>query len=175
MSDKKFKEGDIIRITESGDMVCDHRIDPMKQLWVVDEEAKSRPHGYTIYGLFTLDKAGELYESAAPPYAMELVEFPTSEEQEYAWHIKAALDKSREKIKLEDMTLSQIRELKYKLRQRVCYAVKQVLIGFEEDYGIESKVSSLWAEREVIETEQGDELMHDYEVHATIHFNGEEI
>lgn len=132
MADKKFKKGDIIRIIESGDMFCDHRIDPKKQLWVVDEEGKSRPHGNTIYGLFTLDKAGELYESAAFPYAMELVEFPTSEEQEYAWHIKAALDKSREKIKLEDMTLSQIRGLKDDLRSKL----NEVLNEFESKTGL---------------------------------------
>lgn len=80
-----------------------------------------------------------------------------------------------DKIKLEDMTLGQIRELREKLRQRVCYAVKQVLIGFEEDFGIKSEVSGLWSVCETIESEQGEEITHNYEVHAEVHLDGEDL
>lgn len=80
-----------------------------------------------------------------------------------------------DKIKLEDMTLGQIRELKGKLRQRVEYTVKQVLIGFEEDYGIKSEVSNLSSECEVINTEQGHEIAHNYNVYANVHLDGEDL
>lgn len=80
-----------------------------------------------------------------------------------------------DKINIEDMTLGQIRELKEKLKQRVCYAVKQVLMGFEEDYGIKSEVSSLWAGCDTIESEQGTEITHNYYVRADVHLDGEDL
>lgn len=80
-----------------------------------------------------------------------------------------------DRIKLEDMTIGQIRDLKDKLRQDVDNAVARILTEFEDKYGIAAEVSNVWTERDVYETEQGDELAHQYISHATIHLYGEEI
>lgn len=123
-------------------------------------------------------------------YISELLETIQKEQEEHYGRMKSTYDniaemfqektnnKTKEmsdRIKLEDMTLKQIQELKDKLRQDVDNAVVRILTEFEDKYGIAADVSNVWTERDVYETEQGDELAHQYISHATIHLYGEEI
>lgn len=130
----KIKIGDIVRVTNMEEMLATTVEKVSKDaIWIVVDQFRNN-HNAEMYVLQTLiNNSSDVLEDAAYPSALCVIQNPTKYERFIASLIKetSTSKKSQRIIKLEDMTLKQIRDLKQRIVDEIHFAINKATSGYD--------------------------------------------